>query len=77
MSKDKPSLGTGLNSLLGERSKTSPQGVGRDSYRGLVSRPIPTKKKDVQKHTRRVSTKYKRAGGVAAAGRKEAGVWKV
>ena len=45
MSKDKPSLGTGLDSLLGERSKTSPQGVGEIAIEDLSPGQYQPRKK--------------------------------
>ena len=45
MSKDKPSLGTGLDSLLGERPKTSTQGVGEIAIEDLSPGQYQPRKK--------------------------------
>ena len=45
MSKDKPSLGTGLDSLLGERPKTSTQGVSEIAIEDLSPGQYQPRKK--------------------------------
>ena len=57
MNKDKSSLGTGLDSLLGERPKTDPQGVNEIAIEDLSPGQYQPRKKMYKRNSMHVSIK--------------------
>ena len=58
MSKDKPSLGTGLDSLLGSRSDSETNPVSQISVEDLNFWSVPTQNQNAQTHPRRAFSKH-------------------